>query len=48
MNVVKWKPKSEVQVKSIDNVLNTFFINQWSFDKNKKKNMEPNSGYNRD
>ena len=41
MNVVKWKPKSEVQVKSIDNVLNTFFINQWSFDKNKKRTWNP-------
>jgi HSP20 family protein len=40
MNIISWKPKPKVLVNDIDSVLDSFFQNDWSFEK--KKNVDGN------
>ena len=40
MNIISWKPKPKVLVNDIDSVLDSFFQNDWSFEK--KKNLDGN------
>ena len=40
MNIISWKPKPKVLVNDIDSVLDSFFQNDWSFEK--KKNIDGN------
>ena len=35
MNIISWKPEPKVLVKDIDSVLDSFFQNDWSFEKKK-------------
>lgn len=35
MNIISWKPKPKVLVNDIDSVLDSFFQNDWSFEKRK-------------
>ena len=40
MNIISWKPKPKVLVNDIDSVLDSFFQNDWSFEK--RKSLEEN------
>ena len=40
MNIISWKPKPKVLVNDLDSVLDSFFQNDWSFEK--KKNLDGN------
>ena len=40
MNIISWKPKPKVLVNDIDSVLDSFFQNDWSFEK--RKNLDGN------
>ena len=38
MNIISWKPKPKVSVNDIDSVLDSFFQNDWSFEKKQGAN----------
>jgi len=38
MNIISWKPKPKVSVNDIDSVLDSFFQNDWSFEKKQSAN----------
>ena len=45
MNIISWKPKPKVLVNDIDSVLDSFFQNDWSFEKKKNIVFEQDSQF---